>query len=83
MCPKESHCPCLKHSVVLNHIKSSKHKDSMQQLTINKARERNLAKALEKHDAETNRKGETLPEDQKEKNIYRNNKGLFWELGNI
>ena len=31
-------------------------------------RERDLAKALEKHDAETHRKGETLPEDQK---VYR------------
>jgi len=50
---------CLKRSVVLNHIKSSKHEDGKQKLTINKARERDLAKALEKHDAKTHRKGET------------------------
>ena len=68
--------------MVLNHTKSNKHKDSKQQLTINKARERDLAKALEKHDAETHRKGETLPDDQKEKNNYSNNRGLFWELEN-
>ena len=42
---------CLKCSVVLNYIKSSKHEDGKQKLTINKARERDLAKALEKHDA--------------------------------
>ena len=59
---------CLKRSVVLNHINSSKHKDGKQKLTVNTARERDLAKALEKHDAETHRKGETLPEDQK---VYR------------
>ena len=50
---------CLKRSVVLNHIK---HEDGKQKLTINTARERDLAKALEKHDTETHRKGETLPE---------------------
>ena len=54
--------------VLLNHIKSSKHEDGKQKLTINKAREKDLAKALEKHDAKTHRKGETLPEDQK---VYR------------
>ena len=59
---------CLKRSVVLNHINSSKHKDGKQKLTVNTARERDLAKALEKHDAETHRKGETLLEDQK---VYR------------
>ena len=54
--------------VLLNHIKSSKHEDGKQKHTINKAREKDLAKALEKHDAKTHRKGETLPEDQK---VYR------------
>lgn len=51
-----------KRSVVLNYIKSSKHEDSKQKLTINKARERDLAKALGKHDAETRCKEEILSE---------------------
>ena len=49
--------------MVLNHIKSSKHENGKEKLTLNKARERDLAEALEKHDAETHRKSETLPED--------------------
>ena len=51
--------------MVLNQIKSSKHENDKQKLTLNKARERDIAEALEKHDAETQRKGKTLPEDQK------------------
>ena len=56
--------------MVLNHIKSNKQENCKQKLAINKERERDLhvAEALEKHDAETHRKRETLPEDQK---IYR------------
>lgn len=59
---------CLKRSVVLNHIKSTKHVSGKQTLTMKQARERDLALALERHDAETHRKGETLPEEQK---VYR------------
>ena len=59
---------CLKRSVILNHIKSSKHKDGKQALTTKQAREIDLARALERHDAQTHRKGETLPEEQK---VYR------------
>ena len=59
---------CLKRSVILNHIKSSKHASGKQALTTKQTRERDLALALERHDAQTNRKGETLPEEQK---VYR------------
>ena len=59
---------CLKHSFILNHTKSSKHVAGKQALSTKQARERDLAAALEKHHAETNRKGETLPEEQK---VYR------------
>ena len=54
--------------MILNHIKSSKHKDGKQVLTTKQARERDLALALEKHNAETHHKGQTLPEEQK---VYR------------
>ena len=54
--------------MILNHIKSRKHKDGKQALTTKQAREIDLARALERHDAQTHRKGETLPEEQK---VYR------------
>ena len=59
---------CLKRSVIQNHVKSSKHQDGKQTLTTKEKKERDLAQALERHDQETHRKGETLPEEQK---VYR------------
>ena len=58
----------MKRSVVLNHVKSSKHEEGKKKLKTKQAREVDLALALDKHDHETNRKGETLPEAQK---VYR------------
>ena len=54
---------CLKYSVDLNHNKSTKHVSGKQMLTMKQERERDPALALERHDAETHRKGETLPEE--------------------
>ena len=51
---------CVKRSVVQNHVKSSKH-DKGKKLKLKQAREADLAQALEKHDHDTRRKGETLP----------------------
>ena len=59
---------CVKRSVVLNHVKSTKHKVGKNKLKTKEAREADLAVALEKHDDKTHRKGETLPEAQK---VYR------------
>ena len=59
---------CVKRSVVSNHVKSSKHDEGKKKLKTKQAREADLALALEKHDSETHRKGETLPESQK---VYR------------
>ena len=55
-------------SVVVNHIKSRKHAESKERLQMKTARERDIAAALQKHDAETHRKGETLPDPHK---VYR------------
>ena len=57
-----------KWSVVQNHIKSKKHEESKERLKKKESRERDIAEALQAHDAVTHRKGETLPEKY---NIYR------------
>ena len=49
-------------------MKSSKHEEGKKKLKAKQAREADLAVALEKHDDNTHRKGETLPEAQK---VYR------------
>ena len=59
---------CTKRSVVQNHVRSSKHEEGKKKLKMKETREADLALALEKHDHETHRKGETLPEAQK---VYR------------
>ena len=59
---------CLKRSVIQNHVKSTKHESGKVALTTKEKRERDLALALERHDQEIHRKGETLPEEQK---VYR------------
>ncbi len=51
-------CLALKRNVVVSHIKCAKHQRSKEKLLEKEARERDLAQAVEKHDAETHRKGE-------------------------
>ena len=58
----------VKQSVVQNHIKSKKHEESKERLKKKESRKRDIAEALRAHDAETHRKGETLPEKH---NVYR------------
>ena len=58
----------VKRSVVQNHIKSKKHAESKEKLKARVARELDIAEALKAHDAETHRKGETLPIEH---NVYR------------
>ncbi len=58
----------VKSSVVRNHVKSKKHEVSKETLKKKESRERDIAEALRAHDAETHRKGETLPEEH---NVYR------------
>ena len=58
----------VKRSVVVNHVKSKKHAESKERLQTKTARERDIATALQKHDSETHRKGETLPDPHK---VYR------------
>lgn len=60
-------CLALKRSVVANHIKCTKHTNSKRRLLEKEARERDLAQSLRAHDAQTHRKGETLPDEQ---NVY-------------
>ena len=47
----------VKRSVVLNHVKSSKHEEGKKKLKTKQAREVDLALTLDKHDHENNRKG--------------------------
>ena len=58
----------VKRSVVQNYIKSRKYAESKEKLKERVARELDIAKALQAHDAEMHRKGETLPIEH---NIYR------------
>ena len=59
---------CVKRSVVVQHVKSTKHVEGKIKLKTEQAREADLALALAEYDFETHRKGETLPEPQK---VYR------------
>ena len=67
-CKASRECFALKRNVVVNHIKCAKHLRSKEKLLEKEARERDLAQALQKHDAQTHCKGETLNEDTK---VYR------------
>ncbi len=58
----------VKCSVVQNHISSKKHADSKERLKTKNASEEDIAKALHAHDADSHRKGETLPDEH---SIYR------------
>ena len=58
----------LKQNVVVNHFKCANHQKSKEKLLENEARERDLAQPIEKHDAQTQRKGETPDADTK---VYR------------
>jgi hypothetical protein len=58
----------LKKSVLVSHVKSTKHECSKQKLLQNQSSERDIADALAKHDGQTHRKGETLDEESK---VYR------------
>ena len=51
----------VKRSVVQNHVKSEKHESSKEKLKVKMAREKDIAESLQKHDAITHRKGESLP----------------------
>jgi len=53
---------------VYNHVKSSKHDKGKRKGKSNKPREADIAQAMEKHDRDTHRKGETLPGAQR---VYR------------
>ena len=55
----------LKRNVVVNHVKCAKYQRSKEKLLEKEAKERDLAQAIEKHDAQTQRKGETLDADTK------------------
>ena len=61
-------CLTIKRSIVSSHIKCTKHQESKKKLLEKEARERYIAQALQKHDAQTHRKGETLSDEQ---NVYR------------
>lgn len=51
----------LKRSVVQLHVRSKKHEASKENLRNKTSRERDIALALQAHDAQTHRKGESLP----------------------
>jgi len=53
-----------KHSIILNHRKSTKHAEGKMWLLRKEATEVDIAVAMKQHDADTHRKGETLPEEQ-------------------
>lgn len=52
----------------MSHMKCAKHLNSKEKLLQKETRERDLAQALQKHVAQTHRKGETLNEEHK---VYR------------
>ena len=58
----------IKHSIVSNHVKSTKHAESKKRLLKKEAREVDIAVAMKQYDDATHRKGETLPEEQR---VYR------------
>ena len=51
----------IKRSIVLNHIKSSKHNDGKKWLLRKEATEADIAVAMKQHNADTHCEGETLP----------------------
>ena len=53
----------MKRNVVVNHVKCAKHQRSKEKLLEKEARERDLTQAIEKHDAQTQCKGETRDAD--------------------
>ena len=58
----------LKHSVLCNHMKSTKHIEGKKRLESKVAREKSIAEALKKHNEESHLRGETLPDSQQ---VYR------------
>ena len=54
----------LKHSIILNHIKSTKHVEDKKPLLRKEATKVDTAVVLKQHDADTHSKGDTLPEEQ-------------------
>ena len=58
----------LKRSIVVQHIQSSKHRDSKKRLLEKAIREVDIAKAMQSHDVTVHSKGETLPEEHR---VYR------------
>ncbi len=61
-------CLVIKRSVVVSHVKCTKHLEGKKKLLEKEGRERDLAQSLRAHDAQTHHKGETLPDEQ---NVYR------------
>ena len=49
----------------MSYVKCAKHLSSKEKLWQNESRERDLVDALEKHDKQTHRKGETVNEETK------------------
>ena len=58
----------LKHSVLINHMKSTKHLEGKKRLEANVARERSIADALRVHNEKHHLKGETSSDSQQ---VYR------------
>ena len=55
-------------SIISQHVKSTKHKQSKERLTKKEAREKHIADMLVQHNDATHQRGETLPHEQQ---VYR------------
>lgn len=55
----------MKQNVVVSHVKCAKNQKSEEKLLEKEARERDLAQAIEKHDAQTHHKDKTLDEEHR------------------
>ena len=60
----------LKHSIIKNHVHSTKHQKSQQRLKHKEARELDIAESLRKYNENVHPRGESLPVEQQ---VYRIN----------
>ena len=60
----------LKHSIIANHIASSKHKQSNLKLDKRESREKHIAEALGSYNKQEHPRGETLSKDQRIYHIH-------------